>query len=204
MGASPASVVDPALMSSLRLEGLCRVRAKSPFSIDGGTIGALLNLENAPNVPFQSSRLLCIPLILMEIALCNGRGRGFEPRRPRHTKQNLASYGTSCDKRIRVRLGSLRAGGYPKRGSSNLSLTRAGHHHPYNLALCGSFMRVHGLRVHVERDPAARVPYGLLYRPKILLSCFSNVMKRIAEGLPIFLCRSRCRLRSSGSSLTRP
>jgi hypothetical protein len=31
-------------------------------------------------------------MILIAIALCHGRGRGFEPRRPRHTFQN--TYGT--------------------------------------------------------------------------------------------------------------
>jgi hypothetical protein len=34
---------------------------------------------------------------------------------------------------------------------------------PYNLALCGSLVRVYCLRVNVERDSAVRVPQELLY-----------------------------------------
>jgi hypothetical protein len=36
--------------------------------------------------------------------------------------------------------------------------TQIGNHRLYNLALCGSLMRVHGLRVYVERDPAVGAP----------------------------------------------
>jgi len=39
-----------------------------------------------------------------------------------------------------------------------LHFTQIWNHHLYNLAPCGSLMRIRGLRVYVKRDPAIRVP----------------------------------------------
>jgi hypothetical protein len=95
---------------------------------------------------------------------------------------------TYSDNEIRVRLGSITPAAYQKRVSFNLSLTHVGHHHPYNLALCGSLMRVHGLRVHVESDPAVGVPQELLYRLHISPFAFSNVPKEWRKVCqPMFL-----------------
>jgi hypothetical protein len=52
-------------------------------------------------------------------------------------------------------------------------------HHLYNLALCGSLVRVHRLRVNVERYSAVRVPQEFLNR----LDIFSIRLKQSAEGV---------------------
>lgn len=39
----------------------------------------------------------------------------------------------------------------------NLSMTRAGYHHPDNLALCGTLGRTHCLGVDIQRDSATGV-----------------------------------------------
>jgi hypothetical protein len=53
-------------------------------STDEGTSEALSLRENAPYVPFHSLLCRCISMISLDLSLCHGRGRGFEPRRPRH------------------------------------------------------------------------------------------------------------------------
>ena len=77
---------------------------------------------------------------------CHGRGRGFEPRRPRHTFQKTYGiYGT---------LVTIKSG----HNTCLIPLcAHAEHNHLNNLALCGSLVPVHGLRVNVERDLAIGV-----------------------------------------------
>ena len=93
---------------------------------------------------------------------CHGRGRGFEPRRPRHTFQRTYGiYGTS----VTIKSGHNKGTVSELRFCTRFCLiplcahvcAHAGHHHLNNLALCGSFVRVHGLRVNVERDLAVGV-----------------------------------------------
>ncbi len=45
-------------------------------------------------------------------------------------------------------------------------------------------MRVHGLRVNVERDPAVRVPQELLYGLNIFPVCLQQRTEGMAEGVP--------------------
>jgi hypothetical protein len=45
-------------------------------------------------------------------------------------------------------------------------------------------MRVHGLRVHVKRDPAIRVPQELLYGVHIFPVCLQQSAEVVAESVP--------------------
>jgi hypothetical protein len=49
--------------------------------------------ESAPKVPFCVLGFLCMFLILLHLPFCRGRGRGFEPRRPRHHSKVLRMMG---------------------------------------------------------------------------------------------------------------
>ena len=64
---------------------------------------------------------------------------------------------------------------YLLRVCRTLRFTQIRNHHPYNLALCSSLMRVRRLRVDVKRDPAIRVPQKLLYRLHISPFAFNKV-----------------------------
>jgi hypothetical protein len=61
------------------------------------------------------------------------------------------------------------------------------HHYPYNLALRSSLVRVHGLRVNLQRDPAVGVPQELLdrlhifpVRPQQRAECFSGLASHLS------------------------
>ncbi len=45
-------------------------------------------------------------------------------------------------------------------------------------------MRVHGLRVHVERDPAVRVPQEFLYRLDVFPIRLQQSAEGMTEGVP--------------------
>jgi hypothetical protein len=85
----------------------------------------------------------------------NGRGRGFEPRRPRHTFQmTYGTYGPNVTTKSRFDMGVI--GFLPPilRVFFILHFTQIWNHHLHNLALCHSLVRVHRLCVHVKRDAA--------------------------------------------------
>ena len=90
---------------------------------------------------------------------CHGRGRGFEPRRPRHTFQKTYGiYGTLVTSKSGSDKGPLRSDASFLRVHLTRVLTHARNHHPYNLALCGALIGAHCLRVDIQCDPAVRVP----------------------------------------------
>ncbi len=90
---------------------------------------------------------------------CHGRGRGFEPpSSPPYIPKRLRMFGYQVTIKSRSNKGPITA---LLRGFEvffGCLLTHVGHHHPYNFALCGPLIRVHGLGVDIQRDPAVRVP----------------------------------------------
>lgn len=60
----------------------------------------------------------------------------------------------------------------------------AGHNHLNNLALCGSLVRVHGLRVKVERDLAIGMPQKLLDGFYVFPVGLQRRAEGMAEGVP--------------------
>ena len=89
---------------------------------------------------------------------CHGRGRGFEPRRPRHTFQKTYGiYGPTVTSKSGSNKGPLSSSLDDLRVRFYLGLTHAGNHHPDNLALRGALRRTHCLGVNVQRDPAIGV-----------------------------------------------
>ena len=81
-------------------------------------------------------------------------------------------------------MGALSTLAYLLRVCSILRFTQIWNHHPYNLALCSSLMRVRRLRVDVKRDPAIRVPQKLLYRLHIFPIRLQQSAEAVTEGMP--------------------
>jgi hypothetical protein len=65
-----------------------------------------------------------------------------------------------------------------------LRFTQIWNHHPDNLALRGSFVRGHGLRINLKRDPAARVPQQFLNRLDILSVRLQQRPESVPESVP--------------------
>jgi hypothetical protein len=93
---------------------------------------------------------------------CHGRGRGFEPRRPRHESKEFRFMRPPEKAEVAGLLWVAEAKvGSPNHDlcvSSRTLLTQIWNHHPNNLALRGALVRSHCLRVDLQRDPAVRVP----------------------------------------------
>ncbi len=90
---------------------------------------------------------------------CHGRGRGFEPRRPRHTFQKIyGTYGPNVTSESGFDMGAIRVLPPILREFFILHFTQIWNHHLHNLALCCPLVRVHRLCVDIQRDPAIRVP----------------------------------------------
>jgi len=72
-------------------------------------------------------------------------------------------------------------------------LTQVGHDHSYNLALCSSLVRVHCLRVNIERDSTVRVSQELLNGFDILTVSFQQCAEGMPESVPTdFLVNAVC------------
>ena len=65
-----------------------------------------------------------------------------------------------------------------------LRSTQIWDHHSDNLALCGSLLRGDGLRVHLQRDPAVRVPQELLDSFHIFPIRLQQRAEGMTEGVP--------------------
>ena len=90
---------------------------------------------------------------------CHGRGRGFEPRRPRHTFQRTyGAYGPIVTMKSGFDMGAIRFLPPILSVFFIVHFTQIWNHHLHNLALCGPLVRAQCLCVHIERDPAIRVP----------------------------------------------
>src|SRR6202453_453724 len=73
---------------------------------------------------------------------CHGRGRGFEPRRPRHTFQRTyGTYGPIVTSESGFDMGAIRTLSSNLRVFFTRPFTQIWNHHLYNLALCGSLVR---------------------------------------------------------------
>ena len=124
-----------------------RAEVGGPITVARGTS----ERQKKPSVTRSFNRLLLA-------SVCHGRGRGFEPRRPRHTFQmTYGTYGPIVTSKSGFDMGAVRVLPPILRVFFILNFTQIWNHHLHNLALCCPLVRVHRLCVDIQRDPAIRV-----------------------------------------------
>src|SRR5579863_6968090 len=82
--------------------------------------------------------MLMFSMSYVQKHFCHGRGRGFEPRRPRHTFQmTYGAYGPNVTSKSGFDMGAVRNLPPILRVFFILHFTQIWNHHLHNLALCG-------------------------------------------------------------------